>query len=128
MESILLFLAQPFFLIFDLFVNLKVFLSTGFLYLKEDVPAIITILNFAKDSLVYYLSLYKLIFTLRFLLMWFPNINPFVAPFYILRVFTEPLIERVRKRIPPLFGLDFSFFIASLGVELFSSYLAKLQF
>lgn len=128
MESILLFLAQPFFLIFNLFVNLKLFLSTGFLNLKEDVPAIITILNFSKDCLVFYLNLYKLVFTLRFLLMWFPNINPFIAPYYILRVLTEPLIAKVKEFVPPLLGLDFSFLIASLGVELLSSYLAKLQF
>lgn len=128
MESILLFLAQPFFLIFNLLVNLKVFLSTGFFNLKEDVPAIINILNFSKDSLAFYLGLYKLTFTLRFLLMWFPNINPFIAPYYILRVLTEPLIAKVREVVPTLLGLDFSFFLASLGVELLLSYLKKLQF
>ena len=128
MESILLFLAQPFFLFFDLLINLKIFFSTGFVSLKEDVPAIINILNFLKDCLLIYLQGYNLIFTLRFILAWFPNINPFVAPFYIIRVLTQPFIDRVEKRLPRVFGIDLSFLVCSLALGMSINYLSTFKF
>lgn len=128
MENILLFLAQPFFLIFNLLVNLKVFLSINFLNLKEDVPAIINVLNFCKDTFAIYLTGYRLFFTLKFLLMWFPNINPFIAPYYIVYVLTEPLLAKIREYIPPIFGIDLSFILATLGIDLLANYLLKFHF
>lgn len=128
MESILLFLAQPFFLFFDFLVNLKLFLSTSFLNLKEDVPIIINFLNFSKDCLLIYLQGYNLIFTLRFILAWFPNINPFVAPYYIVRVLTQPFIEWVEKRLPRVFGIDLSFLVCSLALGLSINYLSTFTF
>jgi len=128
MESILLFLAQPFFLFFNLLINLKIFFSTGFLSLKEDVPAIINILNFLKDCLLIYLQGYNLIFTLRFILAWFPNINPFVAPYYIIRVLTQPFIDWVEKRLPRVFGIDLSFLVCSVALGMSINYLSTFKF
>ena len=128
MESILLFLAQPFFLFFNLLINLKIFFSTGFVSLKEDVPAIINILNFLKDCLLIYLQGYNLIFTLRFILAWFPNINPFVAPFYIIRVLTQPFIDWVEKRLPRVFGIDLSFLVCSVALGMSINYLSTFKF
>lgn len=128
MESILLFLAQPFFLFFNLLVNFKVFLSSGFLNLKNDVPAIINILNFSKDCLLIYLQGYNLIFTLRFILAWFPNINPFVAPYYIVRVLTQPFIDWVEKRLPRVFGIDLSFLVCSVALGMSINYLSTVKF
>jgi uncharacterized protein YggT (Ycf19 family) len=128
MESILLFLAQPFFLFFNLLINLKIFFSTGFVSLKEDVPAIINILNFLKDCLLIYLQGYNLIFTLRFILLWFPNINPFVAPYYIIRVLTQPFIDWVEKRLPRVFGIDLSFLVCSLALGMSINYLSTFKF
>lgn len=128
MESILLFLAQPFFLFFDLLINLKIFFSTGFVSLKQDVPAIINILNFLKDCLLIYLQGYNLIFTLRFILAWFPNINPFVAPYYIIRVLTQPFIDWVEKRLPRVFGIDLSFLVCSVALGMSINYLSTFKF
>ena len=128
MESILLFLAQPFFLFFNLLINLKIFFSTGFVSLKEDVPAIINILNFLKDCLLIYLQGYNLIFTLRFVLAWFPNINPFVAPYYIIRVLTQPFIDWVEKRLPRVFGIDLSFLVCSVALGMSINYLSTFKF
>ena len=128
MESILLFLAQPFFLFFNLLINLKIFFSTGFVSLKEDVPAIINILNFLKDCLLIYLQGYNLIFTLRFILAWFPNINPFGAPFYIIRVLTQPFIDWVEKRLPRVFGIDLSFLVCSVALGMSINYLSTFKF
>ena len=128
MESILLFLAQPFFLFFNLLINLKIFFSTGFLSLKEDVPAIINILNFLKDCLLIYLQGYNLIFTLRFILAWFPNINPFVVLYYIIRVLTQPFIDWVEKRLPRVFGIDLSFLVCSVALGMSINYLSTFKF
>lgn len=128
MENILLFLAQPFFLLFDLIVNFKVFFSAWFINLKEDVPATIPILNYAKDCLLIYLQGYNLIFTLRFVLAWFPNINPFVAPYYIVRVLTQPFIDWVEKRLPRVFGIDLSFLVCSVALSMSINFLTTYKF
>ena len=126
MESLLLFLAQPFFLIFNSLINLKVFFSTGFLNLND--PTIINLLNFSKDCLLIYLQGYNLIFTLRFILAWFPNINPFVPPYYIVRVLTQPFIEWVEKRLPRVFGIDLSFLVCSIALGMSINYLTNFRF
>lgn len=128
MENILLFFAQPFFLIFDLIVNFKVLFLTGFSNLKQDVPETINILNFAKDCFLIYLQGYNLIFTLRFVLAWFPNINPFVAPYYIVRVLTQPFIDWVEKRLPRVFGIDLSFLVCSVALSMSINYLTTFKF
>ena len=128
MESILLFLAQPFFLLFNLLFNFRVFFSTTLLNLKEDMPAMIVVLNFLKDCLLIYLQGYNLLFTLRFILYWFPNINPFVAPYYIVRVLTQPFIDKVEKRLPRIFGIDFSFLVCSFAISMSINFLTKFKF
>lgn len=49
-----------------------------------------------------------LIFILRILLSWFPNIDWWKQPFKFLRDFTEPVFEPFRRMIPPMGGLDIS--------------------
>lgn len=128
MESILLFLAQPFLLFFNLVFNFRVFFSTTLLNLKEDMPAMIVVLNFLKDCLLIYLQGYNLVFTLRFVLAWFPNINPFVAPYYIVRVLTQPIIDWVEKRLPRIFGIDLSFLVCSFALSMSINYLSTFKF
>lgn len=49
-----------------------------------------------------------LIFILRILLSWFPNIDWWKQPFKFLKDVTEPVFEPFRKMIPPMGGLDIS--------------------
>lgn len=49
-----------------------------------------------------------LIFVLRILLTWFPNIDWWKQPFKFLKDFTDPVFEPFRKLIPPIGGLDIS--------------------
>ncbi len=49
-----------------------------------------------------------LIFLLRILLSWFPNIDWWKQPFKFLHDFTEPVFEPFRRMIPPMGGLDIS--------------------
>jgi uncharacterized protein YggT (Ycf19 family) len=94
-----------------------------FLYLTKPV-----FLNFCKDCLLIYLHGFNLFFTLRFVLAWFPNINPFVQPYYIVRVITQPYIGFVAKRIPRLFGVDISFLACSLILSQVMDSLSRLKF
>jgi uncharacterized protein YggT (Ycf19 family) len=126
MESILLFLAQPFFLLSYFVIHLKAFFSTGFLDLED--PATIDFLNYCKDCLLIYLKGYELMFTLRFVLIWFPNVNPFVAPAYIVRVVTQPFIGFIAKRLPHVFGLDLSFLVCSIILTFALYFLTHLKF
>ena len=49
-----------------------------------------------------------LIFLLRILLSWFPNVDWWKQPFKFLRDFTEPVFEPFRRMIPTMGGLDLS--------------------
>ena len=49
-----------------------------------------------------------IIFILRILLSWFPNIDWFKQPFKFIRDITEPVFEPFRRMIPPMGGLDIS--------------------
>lgn len=124
MESIILFLAQPVFFILNLLINFKIF----YLQFKNDVPGIVNVLNFSKDILLIYLQGLNFFFTLRFMLIWFPNINPFIAPFYLVRVITQPILDPVEKRLPKIFGMDFSFFLCSLALNIAINKLSTYTF
>ncbi len=126
METILLIIAQPFFFLFFLFIEFKLFLSTNFMNVKD--PAVINLLNLLKDCLLVYVRGLNFMFLLRFMLFWFPNINPYVAPYYIVLATTDPLLDRVSSYIPKLFNLDFSYIILTLGLNWLQDYLAKFSF
>jgi len=113
---------------FNLIGNFQEFISTNFIYLKEEVPAIVDVLNFIKDSIVIFLKGYNFLFLLKFVLGWFPNINPFIAPYFIVYVYTQPLLEYVEKRLPKLFGLDLSFLFCSVVLGFLTENLAKFHF
>ncbi len=49
-----------------------------------------------------------LIFLLRILLSWFPNVNWHKQPFKFLNDFTEPVFAPFRRIIPPMGGIDLS--------------------
>ena len=94
---------------------------------KEDIPHAINLLNITKDCLVIYLQIYNTFFLLRFILLWFPNINPFIQPYYIIRVFTQPFLDFIEERLPKLFGLDLSFLVCSISIQVTINFLKNLK-
>lgn len=80
------------------------------------------------ENLVILLRCFNAIFTLRFVLAWFPNVNPFIAPYYAVRVATQPYIDFVAKRIPKIFGQDISFFVCSFILTYALENLPKIRF
>jgi len=54
------------------------------------------------------LNIYKYVLFARILLTWLPNINWYNQPFLFLRNVTDPVMEPLRRIIPPIGGLDIS--------------------
>ena len=121
MESITLLLLQPIILAYNLLIDFKIFFVTNF---EDSIPVLVSILYFVRKCLVIYLRGYNIVFTLRFILAWFPNVNPYIAPYYIIRVLTQPYIDWIDKRLPRLFGLDLSFLVCSVILGLAIKYLS----
>lgn len=128
METIFSLATQGLILLLDLIIKLEVSFVSNFLILKTDFPIIIDILNYIMENLVILLRCFNAIFTLRFVLAWFPNVNPFIAPYYAVRVATQPYIDFVAKRIPKIFGQDISFFVCSFILTYALENLPKIRF
>ncbi len=54
------------------------------------------------------LSLYTLLFILRIVLTWYPQIELNKFPYALVAWPTEPLLVPVRKLVPPIGGVDIS--------------------
>lgn len=128
METLFSLATQGLILLLDLVIKLEVSFLRNFLILKTDFPIIIDILNYMMENLVILLRCFNAIFTLRFVLAWFPNVNPFIAPYYAVRVATQPYIDFVAKRIPKIFGQDISFFVCSFILTYALENLPKIRF
>jgi uncharacterized protein YggT (Ycf19 family) len=128
METLFSLATQGLILLLDLVIKLEVSFLRNFLILKTDFPIIIDILNYIMENLVILLRCFNAIFTLRFVLAWFPNVNPFIAPYYAVRVATQPYIDFVAKRIPKIFGQDISFFVCSFILTYALENLPKIRF
>ncbi len=127
MENIFLLLARPFMFIFELIQTCLVNGSGNFInFLQFYLPTSSFI--FMRDFLLLLAKTYEIVFTCKFLLMWFPNINPFIAPYYVIYVLTDPLLRPIQKYLPKIFGLDLSFLVASLLLNWFVQYLTALKF
>lgn len=71
------------------------------------------------------LRFYAFVLIARALISWFrPDpYNPLVRTLYNV---TEPVLEPVRRIIPPLGGLDLSILIVLIGLQLLSGFLFSL--
>lgn len=104
-------------------------LINDWLALKQQYPEqIFDFLNLIKDSFLVFLEKYTLVWNLRFILMWFPNINPYIQPFYTVVLATQPYLNFIRANLPTPFGWDLSFLVAGVLLEFLRSFLPKIQF
>jgi YggT family protein len=75
------------------------------------------------------LNLYSWILVARALISWIPNIDPYHPAVQILYQLTEPVLEPIRKLIPPLNGyIDISMIVAFLVLIFLRSILAGMAF
>lgn len=67
--------------------------------------------------LVNALNIYKIILIIRILLSWFPNVDRRQPVVQLLFRVTDPVLEPVRRAIPPLGGIDISPIIVFLAIH-----------
>ena len=69
------------------------------------------------------LNLYLIVLFARAVLSWFPlsPSSPLAPVASFLYTITEPVLGPLRRVIPPIGGLDISFIVAFLGIELINS-------
>jgi YggT family protein len=73
------------------------------------------------------LQLYSYVLLARALLSWIPNIDPYHPAVQFLYSITEPVLEPIRKLVPPLGGMiDISMIIAFFGIIVLEQLLRSL--
>jgi YggT family protein len=65
-------------------------------------------MDFVIQTLLYTITLYLILLSIRVLLSWFPQVNWYNQPFATLRQITDPYLNIFRSIIPPMGGMDFS--------------------
>ena len=69
------------------------------------------------------LTLFTLVLLARGILSWIPNKSGALASFndFVVAV-TEPVLAPVRRRIPPMGGIDISFLVVIVAIMLFRAF------
>lgn len=125
-------LTIPFIFIYDVLnyiaTTAQIFIINKYPVLKETFPESVLFLNLSRETLLMFLKGYQLVLLLEFLISYFPGINPYIAPFYITKVLTEPALKLIKKILPHVLGFDTSFIALSLGVDFLLRNLSTLKF
>jgi YggT family protein len=73
------------------------------------------------------LQLYSYVLLARALVSWIPNLDPYHPAVLFLDTITEPVLEPIRKLVPPLGGMiDISMIIAFFGIIVLEQLLRSL--
>ena len=77
--------------------------------------------------LLIFLQLYSYILLARALISWIPNLDPYHPAVQFLYSITEPVLEPIRKLVPPLGGMiDISMIIAFFAIIILEQLLRSL--
>ena len=71
------------------------------------------------------LGLYSLVLLARIILTWFPNVDRSNQIVNFLYQITEPVLEPVRRTIPPLGNMDISPIVVFVGMRILQSLLLQ---
>jgi len=73
------------------------------------------------------LQLYGYVLLARALITWIPNLDPYHPAVQFLNSITEPVLEPIRKLVPPLGGMvDISMIIAFFGIMILEQVIRSL--
>ena len=74
-----------------------------------------------------FLQLYSYVLLARALVSWIPNLDPYHPAVQFLYSVTEPVLEPIRRLVPPLGGMiDISMIIAFFGIIVLEQLLRSL--
>lgn len=77
--------------------------------------------------LLIFLQVYRYVLLARALISWIPNIDPYHPAVQFLNSLTEPILQPIRKLVPPLGGMmDISMIIAFFGIIILEQLLVSL--
>lgn len=66
---------------------------------------------------VMFLKGYYWALSIRFVVQWFPNINPYIHPLFGLIAITDIFLKEFEDLLPPILGMDLSAMMAFLCLE-----------
>lgn len=73
------------------------------------------------------LQVYSYVLLARALVSWIPNLDPYNPIVQFLYQITEPVLEPIRKLVPPLGGMiDISMLIAFFGIMILQQILVSM--
>ncbi len=73
------------------------------------------------------LQVYSYVLLARALVSWIPNLDPYNPIVQFLYQITEPVLEPIRKLVPPLGGMiDISMLIAFFGIMILQQILVSI--
>jgi len=73
------------------------------------------------------LQVYSYVLLARALVSWIPNLDPYNPIIQFLYQITEPVLEPIRKLVPPLGGMiDISMMIAFFGIMILQQILVSM--
>ncbi len=73
------------------------------------------------------LQVYSYVLLARALISWIPNLDPYNPIVQFLYQITEPVLEPIRKLVPPLGGMiDISMLIAFFGIMILQQILVSM--
>lgn len=125
-------LTIPFIFIYDVLnyiaTTAQIFITNEYPVFKEKFPESVLFLNLSRETLLMFLKGYQLVLLLEFLISYFPGINPYIAPFYLVKVLIDPALDLIKKVIPHVLGFDLSFITLSLAVDYLLRNLSTLKF
>lgn len=77
--------------------------------------------------LIVLLQLYSYVLLARALVSWIPNLDPYHPAVQVLYRLTEPVLDPIRKLVPPLGGMiDISIIIAFFAIMVLTQLLGSL--
>lgn len=78
---------------------------------------ILSVFKGGLKTFKYFVKCYYWILTLRFTIQWFPNINPYVQPMYLILYLTDPFLENFESFVPNVLGVDMSALLGFICLE-----------
>jgi len=99
-------LVSPVTYIINLIINNKTIVN-----INSNYPIIPEVSQAFLFCFCIYLKYILLFFLLRFILYWFPNINPYSPPYSFVLLVVRPYNNFFRRVIPIIGGVDISFFV-----------------
>nr|YP_011007361.1 hypothetical protein V2495_pgp019 [Scytothamnus australis]WAM64790.1 hypothetical protein [Scytothamnus australis] len=76
----------------------------------------------------YSLKQYYWVLTVRLSVQWFPNINPYMHPIYILMYTTDFFLNFFKEFVPNILGMDMSSMAAFICLEWMIRTLESIEF